>query len=146
MSRSSRGLGRQPFTLLTSVRIRYGTPYSNAQMLRPSRCSGLQPDIFLVGRFNSCECVSIRIISTIRGISSIGRAQHCHCWGKGIETPISRQFICGCSSAGRAPRCQRDCRRFNPDHPLHFHPSKIVRIASLGGHYSLYCSVSIVGS
>ncbi len=25
----------------------------------------------------------------------------------------------GCSSGGRASRCQRDCRRFKPDHPLH---------------------------
>ena len=25
---------------------------------------------------------------------------------------------CGCSSVGRAPRCQRDCRRFDSDHPL----------------------------
>ena len=25
-------------------------------------------------------------------VSSIGRAQHCHCWGKGIETPTSRQI------------------------------------------------------
>lgn len=27
---------------------------------------------------------------------------------------------CGCSSVGRAPRCQRGCRRFESDHPLLF--------------------------
>ena len=31
---------------------------------------------------------------------------------------------CGCSSVGRAPRCQRDCRRFDSDHPLQTNASE----------------------
>ena len=29
-----------------------------------------------------------------------------------------QRFCCGCSSVGRARRCQRCCRRFESDHPL----------------------------
>ncbi len=35
-----------------------------------------------------------------------------------IVTPCL--FKSGCSSVGRASRCQRDCRRFESVHPLHF--------------------------
>ncbi len=31
---------------------------------------------------------------------------------------------CGCSSVARASRCQRECRRFESDHPLSFAPPK----------------------
>ena len=34
-----------------------------------------------------------------------------------------RSFRCECSSVGRASRCQRDCRRFDSGHSLHFFSS-----------------------
>ena len=42
------------------------------------------------------------------GISSIGRAQHCHCWGKGIETPMSRHLCPGlCCESDLKPNVDR---------------------------------------
>ncbi len=37
---------------------------------------------------------------------------------------------CGCSSVARASRCQRECRRFESDHPLSFAPPKVKYFAA----------------
>lgn len=44
---------------------------------------------------------SLTVHQIICGISSIGRALHCHCRGKGIETPMSRQNNMDDRYAGR---------------------------------------------
>ena len=38
---------------------------------------------------------------------------------------ILQNEMCECSSAGRASRCQRDCRRFESGHSLHFFALKV---------------------
>ena len=39
---------------------------------------------------------------------------------------------CGCSSAGRAPRCQREGRRFKPGHPLQASVAQLDRAPDYG--------------
>ena len=50
MSRSSRGLGYRPFTAITPVRIRYGTPYKNTLDMQIAYRDIRNVSVFLYGR------------------------------------------------------------------------------------------------
>lgn len=114
MLRSSRGLGRYPF----KVEIMGSNPIRSTKLMPRCRswsngaaCKadvrgfkslpgfqilhGLQTLTVKSGLLSREKTVRIcRDPPNSWIISSIGRALHCHCRGKGIETPMVRQF-CG---------------------------------------------------
>ena len=49
--------------------------------------------IFAIVRATQFILVAVTLLLFICSVSSIGRARHCHCRGKGIETPTGRQYF-----------------------------------------------------
>ena len=57
---------------------------------------------------------------------------------------MEQQTKCECSSVGRASRCQRDCRRFDSGHSLHFRIAASASVAQLVEHH--VANVIVAGS